>query len=496
MQTIFKNDARARIAAAFLTALAAFTTEYDLRAAEPTPTDRPNILLIYSDDQRADTIGAWGNPHIKTPHLDSLVEKGMSFRANYCAGSNSGAVCVPSRAMLHTGRSWLHVKNNMSNAPTLGELLGSNGYITFGTGKWHNGEKSFLRSFQQGRAIFLGGMCDHTRVSIVDLHDGKFTNKQIGQKFSSELFADAAIEFLTSRQGEQPFFCYIAFTAAHDPRQPPQEYREMYYKNRPPLPENFLPQHPFNNDNLQLRDENLAAWPRTPEVIRDQLAEYYGLITHMDRQIGRILETLEQTGQAENTYILFAADHGLALGSHGLLGKQSLYEHSMRSPLIIVGPDVPAGKQTRAFTYLYDLLPTICEVTGTALPEKLDGQSLWPLWTGQKEKLRDYVFLPYQKTMRSVRDCRWKIVQYPKINHTQLFDLKHDPHETRNLADDPQHAETVATMTRLLKTAQQQAGDTLPLTSDNPAPKKMDLTGKPRKPDRWQPEWIVEKYFE
>lgn len=457
----------------------------------------PNILLLLADDLRADTIAAWGNSHIQTPNLDALVREGMSFHANYCAGSNSGAVCVPSRAMLHTGRLWLHVKNDMSNAATLGQILGKNGYATFGTGKWHNRRPSYKKSFQQGRAVFFGGMCDHTKVPLVDFQNGKFINKRIGDKFSSVLFADAAIEFLSSddRDKEKPFFCYVAFTAAHDPRMPPLEYREKYYKNRPPLPENFLPQHPFDNGHLVLRDENLAAWPRTADVIRDQLAEYYGLITHLDRQIGRIRETLLKTGQADNTYIIFTADHGLALGSHGLLGKQSLYEHSMRSPLIIVGPGIPAGKETDTLTYLYDLLPTICDLTGTPKPENLDGQSLKPLWTGKKAKLRDYVFLPFKDVMRSVRNSRWKLIQYPKINHTQLFDLQHDPHEIKNLANDPQYADVRATMMELLKTAQKNAGDTLPLTTDNPQPKHIDLTGHARKPDRWQPDWIVEKYF-
>ena len=188
--------------------------------------------------------------------------------------------------------------------------------------------------------------------------------QRTGEKFSSELFADSAIEFLQNHDGKKPFFAYVAFTAPHDPRQPPLGYREPYYRKLPPLPANFLPQLPFDNGMMQGgRDENLAAWPRTEAMIRDQLAEYYGLITHLDEQIGRILAALEKSGQAENTIIIFAADNGLALGSHGLLGKQSVYEHSMRTPLIIAGPGIPRGKATRAFTYLLDLFPTLCDVT-------------------------------------------------------------------------------------------------------------------------------------
>ena len=148
----------------------------------------------------------------------------------------------------------------------------------------------------------------------------------------------------------------------------------MYYQNRPPLPENFLPQHPFDNGILKnIRDENLAPYPRPRELISDQLCEYYGLITHLDEQVGRILTALELSGHADDTIIIYASDHGLALGSHGLLGKQSLYEHSMRSPLILAGPGIPAGRSTAAFTYLFDLFPTICALAGVKPPAGLAG---------------------------------------------------------------------------------------------------------------------------
>ena len=167
---------------------------------------------------------------------------------------------------------------------------------------------------------------------------------------------------------------------------PPLAYREPYYRNLPPLPANFLPQLPFDNGMMHGgRDENLAAWPRTEAMIRDQLAEYYGLITHMDEQIGRILAALKQSGQADNTIIIFAADNGLALGSHGLLGKQSVFEHSMRVPLIFAGPGIPHGKSTQAFTYLLDLFPdALRHARHSELPPALKGESLRPLWEGSK----------------------------------------------------------------------------------------------------------------
>jgi arylsulfatase A-like enzyme len=301
---------------------------------------------------------------------------------------------------------------------------------------------------------------------------------------------------LKNHSTEKPFFAYVAFTAPHDPRQPPKEFRERYQRDRPPLPENYLPQHPFDNGHMKGgRDENLAGWPRTADVIRDQLAEYYGLIAHLDGQIGRILEALKQSGQADNTFIIYTADQGLAVGSHGLLGKQSVYEHSMRCPLIFAGPGIPQGKSTRAFSYLLDLYPTLCDLLDIPAPEGLEGQSLQPLWTGASEQVRGSVFLPFLDIQRAVRDERWKLICYPKISHMQLFDLENDPHELRNLIDQPEAGEQILRLLRLMKQWQHQVGDTVSLPTENKPPAPIDLTGRKRTPDRWQPDWIVEKYF-
>lgn len=486
----FARMARAAWAVAVMVGLG------DARAHGEAPS-RPNVLILFADDQRADTIGAWGNAHIRTPNLDRLARRGLSFRGNYCFGSNSGAVCVPSRAMLLSGRTWFDVRHDLEGATLLPELLRAGGYATFAAGKWHNGQASCARAFPEARSVFFGGMADHTRVPIADVRGGRVVNRRDAEKFSSEEFADAAIAFLRSRAGEDgPFFGYVAFTAPHDPRNPPEAYREMYYRDRPPLPANFLPQHPFDNGMAKdLRDENLAPYPRTPEVIGDQLCEYYGLITHLDEQVGRILAALEESGHADDTVVIYAADHGLALGSHGLLGKQSVYEHGMRSPLIVAGPGIPAGRTTTAFTYLFDLFPTICALTGVEPPEGIAGRDLRPLWEDERARLRDSVFLPFGGLMRSVRDERWKLIVYPPINHRQLFDLRGDPHETRDLAGDAQYGPEIERLTALMERWQREVGDEQPLAVADPKPRAIRFDGFVREPDQWQPAWIVEKYF-
>ena len=501
------RDSRRRRTVAPAAALACLLSTLPLAAqpardAAPPPPNRPNILFLFADDQRADTIRAWGNERIDTPNLDRLAAEGFSFRRNYTFGSNSGAVCVPSRAMLLTGRSWMRSPNDMRGVPTLPRQLEAVGYRTFITGKWHNGEEALLRSFDRGTAVYLGGMADHTRVEVQDIEGGELVRRRVGQEFSSELFASSVIAFLEEQASraaggsDEPFFAYVPFMAPHDPRQPPPEYRERYYRRNLPLPANYLPQHPFDHGVLNIRDENLAAWPRAPEVIRDQLAEYYGLITHLDEQVGRILAALEENGQAENTMVVYAADHGLAMGSHGLLGKQNLYEHSMRCPLIVRGPGIPHGS-TDAFTYLFDLFPTLLGMGAAETPPGIDGRDLAALWSGDGDTVwRQSLFLPYQDLMRAVRDERYKLIVYPKVNHRQLFDLADDPDELRNLAADPAHRQTLERLDTLLEGWRAAMGDEAPLATSDPWPLRRDLTGGERPPDRWQPQWIVDKYFD
>ena len=306
-----------------------------------------------------DSIGAHGGEHVRTPNIDRLVERGYSFRRNYCMGSIHGAVCQPSRAMLNSGKTLYRVKMNLAGAKLLPELLRENGYTTFGTGKWHNGKESFLRGFEKGTAVFLGGMSNHLAVPVQDVTpEGGMTKREAAEPFFERAVCRRGGRILEgATEGEAVLCLRFVHGAPTTPRQPPAKFVKEYYENPPPLPANFKPQHPFHNGWMTGRDEALASWPRTEGVVRQQLAEYYGMITHMDDQIGRILKTLEETGHADNTIIVYAADHGLAVGSHGLLGKQNLYEHSMGCPLVFSGPGIPRGA-TRALTYLYDIYPT------------------------------------------------------------------------------------------------------------------------------------------
>ena len=460
---------------------------------------KPNIVFVFTDDQRADAFGAAGNTHIRTPKLDSLAAGGVRFTNNYCMGSIHGAVCAPSRAMLMSGRSLYHVFDKLDTVVTMPEVFAAHGYTTFGTGKWHNGGDSFLRSFQQGKNVFLGGMDDHFRTAVRDkLSDSTFS-EPIEKSFSTDLFADAIIGFINSQKGsEKPFFAYVAFTAPHDPRSPLEEYLKDYEGDTIPLPANFMPNHPFSFgeiNEMKVRDENLAPWPRTPNIIQDQLREYYALITHTDKRIGDILQAVKDGGFAENTIIVYAADHGLALGSHGLLGKQSLYEHSMKAPLVIAGPGLPANETRDALVYLYDLFPTLCNLTGVEVPKGVDGKDLSKVVLGQEAGVRTSLFTTYRATHRAVRDKRWKLIRYPMIDHTQLFDLESDPDELFNLADQEEHQPKLREMMTLLSNWQKRSDDTVALTAGTIMPMEYDPTTFDRIPDMHQPSYVLDKYF-
>ncbi len=428
---------------------------------------RPNILFFFTDDQRFDTIGALGNDHIITPNIDSLVRNGTTFTNAYIMGSMSGAVCVPSRAMLMSGRTLFGLEGRGNTIPekhvTLPEVLRKAGYTTFHTGKWHQDKKTFARCFSTGAKIFFGGMGNHWNVPVNDFDPtGNYprNRRYKGDKHSSELFSDAAIDFLRDYKDNKPFFVYVAYTAPHDPRQAPEKYRQMYNPEEIVLPKNFLPEHPFDNGEMRIRDEKLAPWPRTPKEIRRHIADYYAIITHMDAQIGRVLSALNETGQAKNTIIVLAGDNGLAVGRHGLLGKQNLYEHSVHVPLIMSGPSIPKGQKRDAFCYLLDVFPTLCDLAGVPIPGSVEGRNLAGI-ISRKRKIRDTLFFAYKDIQRGVRDERYKLIEYKVKDKrtTQLFDLQADPWEIKNLTDNPRYAAQLKRLRKELLRWKDKLGD-------------------------------------
>lgn len=421
---------------------------------------KPNIIFLLADDQTRNTINALGNSQVATPNLDQLVADGTFFKNAYIMGAMNGAVCAPSRAMLMTGRALFNIDptgNTIDTAhTTLPRTLGNAGYHTFHIGKWHNGKNAFIRSFDDGSKIFFGGMHRQYQVPTYEFDKGEDYSKERlntpSDKHSSELYADAGVAFLDTYDSEKPFFMYLAFQAPHDPREMPQEYLDRYNPDSITLPENFKEVHPFDNGELDIRDEWLAGYPRTKQEVKANIAAYYAMITHLDAQIGRVLNKLEEKGLSENTIIVFAGDNGLAVGQHGLMGKQNLYEHSINVPLLFKGPGIPKGKTTDCFAYLFDIYPTLCDLTETSIPETVEGQSLKPVLKDTVQQVRDGMFFAYKNFQRAVRNDRYKLIKYNVKDAivTQLFDLKNDPFETTNLADQSKFEDELLMMTNLM----------------------------------------------
>ena len=426
---------------------------------------------MIADDHRWDAIAGMGDPTVKTPTMDSLMARGTTFHQTHIMGSLSGAVCVPSRAAVLTSASLFRSGANQINRDYAiwPEVMRQAGYHTFFSGKWHNDRQTFADSFDDGGTIFFGGMGNQYKVPIFDFDPtGKYPKdaRYIGDKFSSELFTDSAVQFIENYNQTDPFFLYLSFTSPHDPRTPPGEYATMYKPEDVPVPENYFDEHPFDNGEMRIRDEVLAPFPRTPEIVQQHIADYYGMITSQDAEMGRLLQTLEAKGQLDNTIIIYTADHGLAVGQHGLFGKQNLYSHSIRVPSIFAGPGVPEGVTVDALTYLYDVFPTVCDLTDVDCPDTVEGSSLVPLMEGCIDKVRDTVFAAYKDIHRTVSDGRWKLIRYYVSKETgkgtdflQLFDLENDPWETNNLADVPEHAERINSLATELKRWQNETDD-------------------------------------
>lgn len=431
------------------------------------PAEKPNVLFLFTDDQRSDTINSLGNEFIKTPNIDSLVKSGIAFTNAYIMGGSSPAVCSPSRASLFSGRTLWNLENQgmwgfeiSKKYRTLPQVFRENGYVTFGTGKNEPGKKGhFNRSFSTGDKILFRGMTrsqynmplypysptnDYSRKTVVQHKD----------KHSAEIYADACIKFLEDhKENSKPFFAYVAFQTPHDPRQCPPEYRQMYEDEKIKIPESFKPVHPFDNGMLKIRDEKLAPFPRTEKIVQKHIADYYATITHTDAQIGRILEALKKTGKDKNTIVVFSSDNGLAVGRHGLMGKQNVYDHSVHVPFIICGPGIPQAKLRDQLCYIYDIYPTLCERAGLETPDTVQFKSLNNVIEDAKATHRDHLYFAFMSWQRSIRDLQYKLIEYCVNNerHTQLFDLANDPDELKNLADDIKYAKKLKALRGLLK---------------------------------------------
>ncbi len=484
---------------------------------------KPNVIVIYTDDHRYTGVNAFGASQVQTPNLNALVSDGVSFSNAYLMGAFTGATCIPSRAMLLTGRNLFELEGRgkvISEAhQTMGETFQQNGYYTHIVGKWHQNNASLVRSFNSGDKIMgrSAYLVDHYRMPLWDWSAAPdFTRKdaylltfnnqkeivrraltiedkrgpigtELNGPHTSEIFAEDASKFIKEYQKKKPFFMYLAFHAPHDPRQAPEEFKKMYPVENIELPPSYMQQHPFDNGHMFLRDEQLAPWPRTTEIAKQELADYYAIITHLDTQIGKVIKALKESGAYDNTLIVFAGDSGLAVGNHGLIGKQNIYdEDGVHIPLVFSGNLIKdKGSQKEAFVYNFDIFPTICDIVGIKTPASVTGKSLQPILNNQLKTVRDHTYHAYRQFQRAYRKGDYKLIEYVRAKDvskdvdehfrgsrvTQLFNVKNDPWEIYDLSFFPDHKELLEKMQSEMKAKAVELGDQI----QNVAEEKFDF---------------------
>ncbi|WP_411029728.1 sulfatase-like hydrolase/transferase [Spongiimicrobium sp. 3-5] len=448
--------------------------------------DRPNIVLLLTDDQSYKALRALGNNEIRTPAMDNLADNGVTFTNTYNMGGWNGAICVASRAMIISGRSiWRaqqisnNYAKNQQTEKTWPKLMESAGYDTYMTGKWHvqvppdsifNNVKSVLRGmpWDTPEGYHRPRNVNDTLWQPWKKEFGGFWK---GGKHWSELVRDDALAFIDSAsQKQNPFFMYIAFNAPHDPRQSPKEYVEQYPLDSMEVPKSFLPQYPFAEEmgaGKDLRDEKLAPFPRTKYAVKVNRQEYYAITTHLDDQIKKIMDALQRKGLNKNTYVFFTSDHGLAIGEHGLMGKQNMFDHSIRVPFILVGPDLPKGKKVAADIYLQDAMATALDIAGIEKPSYLEFNSVMDLAKGKRIKSHyKAIYGCYEKeSQRMIRKNGFKLIIYPRAQKVLLYNLEKDPLELNNIASESEQSERLKALFKDLLNLQQDMGDSLDLTS-------------------------------
>jgi arylsulfatase A-like enzyme len=459
-------------------------------AADGERGRRPNFLLIVVDDQSPFDLQCY-NPDspLETPHIDRLAREGRVIDGAYHRGAFVGAVCTPSRHMIMSGRTVWHlpiapraIQKGLCppdlERQTLPAVFNRAGYATMRTCKRGN-------SYEAANKLFAVR------------HDA--TKRGGTPETGSAWHGDRVMDYLARRESTKdarPFLIDFGFSHPHDTRDGTPELLAKYGavnhtdKSAPPpadpqqpkLPPNYLPAHPFHHGHPGLRDEVAVSgvWERRDErTIRNELGREFACVENIDTQVGRVLAQLEATGELENTYVFYTADHGIAIGRHGLQGKQNLYQHTWRVPFIVRGPGVRPGSRVEGNIYLLDVLATLCDLAGIAPPETNEGVSFKPVLTGEKPTVRDVLYGVYnggtKPGMRAVKRGDWKLIKYDVMNgsvrQTQLFNLKHNPQEFLaehhdpqvialtgvkpeprqvNLVDDPRYAEKLAEMEALL----------------------------------------------
>lgn len=445
-----------------------------------------HVVVIVADDLRADTLGFAGNAAVRTPHLDRLAARGAVFPRATCGYP----ICNVARSEMFSGRVALGspgyetARGTVPLDPTWvlwPEAMRRAGWRTVFSGKWHIAGTPWKSGFGETAGLFSSGGGGAVKLTVDRTPTGRAVTGYTGWTFKTDrnvpqpelgvgltpdtdrIMTDRAVEAIRTHDG-RPLFLHVNFTAPHDPLHWPRGGENAVDPAVLALPPNFRSAPEFDTGNIRGRDELVVPAPRTAADVRGERALYFSQVENVDRQVGRILAALEAAGVLGRTLVVFTSDQGLALGSHGLMGKQNPYEHTLNVPLILAGPGVPSGARLPAQCHLRDVYPTVCELAGVPVPGSVQGRSLAPVLRGERQEIYEEVFAYFTDTQRLIRTREgWKLVWYPRGSRLQLFQVNEDPHELRDLAADPAQASRVASLQARLAAWQREHRDPAPL---------------------------------
>ena len=441
-----------------------------VRAAQPAqgasrPASRPNVLFILCDDLRPDTLGCGGSKWVKTLHIDALARGGVRFANAFCTTS----LCSPSRASIFTGL-YAHrhgVRDNFTELPAAlphwPARLRESGYTTAYVGKWHMGEGNdaprpgfdwFVTHKGQGKYF-------DTEWSV----NGE--RRETPKGYYTQVVTDYALDWLKQQPAEKPWALCVGQKAPHSFYLPEEKYAHAFDDVRVPYPASAF-QLEGKPEWVKQRLDTwhgiygpLFEWrknfpDRRPEAVRDferMVHAYWGTIRSVDDSVGRMVAWLKQTGQWDRTVVVFMGDNGLLEGEHGMVDKRTMHEPSIRIPLLAAGPGLPRGKVVREQVLAMDLAPSVLDLCGAAPLAPIQGRSWRRLANGgdrtwRRSWLYEYNYekqFPYTPNIRGIRTDTWKFIRYPHGDGSpdryvpELYDLKADPGELHNLANDPRH---------------------------------------------------------
>ncbi len=444
------------------------------RASTAKPKSKPNILFLMTDQHRGDCVGADGNPAIQTPHLDRMAKEGVLFRRAYSAVPS----CTPARAGLLTGLSpWHHgmigygrVARHYRNE--LPRMVREQGYQTLGIGKMHWFPQRALHGFhktvldESGRAETKGFVSDYRRwfrkaapglnpdATGIGWNDHRAKPYALPERLHPTRWTgDVACDFLTSYQGDEPWLLKVSFARPHSPYDPPERFWKLYADADLPKAAvgDWAERHAQRG---KPHGNSLWRGDLGPEKARSARQGYYGNITFIDEQVGRILDVLEKRGWLENTLILFTADHGDMLGDHHLWRKTYAYEASARIPMLVRWGgeflDAARGQVCDRPVELRDVLPTFLAAAGASFdPKRFDGRSMLDLVRGKAGGWREFIDFEHDvcygqsNHWNALTDGHVKYIFHAMDGEEQLFDIDGDPGELHDLASDPKHARTL-----------------------------------------------------